>query len=256
MRRTPSRGRALSGTLAAAGCIAADDEAGELVDAAVDADHLERMLGRRLTGEPLAWITGRVSFCGLELAIDPGVYVPRWQSEPLARLAGRLLPADGLAVDLCTGSGAVARSMQAARPGAQVVGTEVDPVAVRCARRNGVTVLEGSLDEALPAALRSRVDVMTGVLPYVPSEGIELLPRDARLFEPHLALDGGIDGLELVREAVRRSPRWVRPGGWLLLEAGGDQVDAVTALFGAAGYGEVGVLVDEDGDPRAVSGRR
>ncbi len=254
MKRTPS-GRAVSRELAAAGCVAAEDEARELIDAAEDVADLDRMLRRRLTGEPLAWITRRVSFCGLELNIEPGVYVPRWQSEPLARLGGRLLPPDGLAVDLCTGSGAIARSMGAARPGAHVVGTEIDPVAARCGRRNGVVVHEGSLDEALPATLRSRVDVMIGVLPYVPSGAIELLPRDARLFEPHRALDGGPDGLELVAEAVRRSPRWVRRGGWLLLEVGGDQVDTVTELFRAAGYCDVRVLVDDEGDPRGVSGR-
>ena len=98
------------------------------------------MVERRLTGEPLAWITGRTVFCGLDVVVEPGVYVPRWQSEPLARLAAGLLPPAGAGVDLCCGTGALAMVMQAARPGARVVATEVDPVAVRCARRNHVVV--------------------------------------------------------------------------------------------------------------------
>ena len=108
--------------------------------AARDEEDLRQLLARRLTGEPLAWITGTATFCGLEVAVQPGVYVPRWQTEPLARLAARLLPATGVGVDLCTGAGAVAMVMQQARPAARVVATEIDPLAAACARRNGVVV--------------------------------------------------------------------------------------------------------------------
>ena len=156
--------------LEAAGCVAATDEAEELIRTARGGSDLEGMLQRRLGGEPLEWITGRASFCGLTVPIGPGVYVPRWQSEPLARMAARLLPPNGLAVDLATGSGAIALAVRAARPGARIVGTEIDPVAARWARANGVVVYEGNLDEALPADLASRVDVMIGVLPYVPTD--------------------------------------------------------------------------------------
>ena len=114
---------------------------------------------------------------------------------------------------------------------------------------------QGSLDEPLPAGWASRVDVMVGVLPYVPDRALHLLPRDVQRFEPRLALDGGPDGLALVSTVVRRSPRWVRPGGWLGLEVGGDQIEPVVALFEAQGYRSVEVLVDGDGDPRAVCGR-
>jgi release factor glutamine methyltransferase len=246
---------AVTRALAGAGCVAADEEAEELMSAAGDADDLRRMVERRLTGEPLAWITGRTAFCGLEVAVDPGVYVPRWQSEPLARLAAELLPPTGLAVDLCTGSGAVAMVMQAIRPRARVVATDIDPVAVRCARRNGVVVYPGHLDRPLPPELAAGVDVMTGVLPYVPDEAIHLLPRDVQAFEPRAALDGGRDGLESVASVVGTSPSWLRRGGWLALEVGGDQVPPVTALFEAAGYDALGVLEDADGDPRAVYGQ-
>ncbi len=243
--------RALEG----AGCVAAAEEAGELLATARDAADLRQKLERRLTGEPLAWVVGRAGFCGLDVAIEPGVYVPRWQSEPLALEAARLLPDTGLAVDLCTGSGAVAMVMASARPEARVVGTELDPVASRCARRNGVTTYEGWLDDPLPGELASAVDVMTGVLPYVPRTALHLLPRDVQRFEPRLALDGGEDGLDLVTVAVSRGPRWLRDGGWLLLEIGGDQVAGVTASMTKWGYVDVEALVDGDGDPRGVRGR-
>ncbi len=241
--------------LAHAGCVAAEDEALELLAAASDTDMLAQMLARRVTGEPLAWITGRTAFCGLEVAVDPGVYVPRWQSEPLARLAARLLPPAGVGVDLCTGSGAVAMVMQARRPAARVVATEIDPVAVDCARRNGVTVCVGDLLLALPSDLVSGVDVMVGVLPYVPEDSLHLLPRDVQAFEPRVALDGGADGLGPLRSVVGASPSWVRSGGWLALEVGGDQVGPATTLFELAGFGAMGVLEDADGDPRAIYGQ-
>jgi release factor glutamine methyltransferase len=242
-------------TLAAAGCVAAAEEADELLEVSRDHGDLRHMVTRRLTGEPLAWITGRTSFCGIQVFVDGGVYVPRWQSEPLARWAARVLPPTGRGVDLCTGTGALALVMRSYRPDALVVATEVDPGAARCARRNGVVVHLGSLDAPLPATWASRVDVMVGVLPYVPDWALHLLPRDVQRFEPRLALDGGPDGLALVRTVVRRSPRWVRPAGWLGLEVGGDQVDEVAALFESEGYRTVEVLEDADGDPRAVCGR-
>ncbi len=181
--------------LAGAGCVAADEEAVELVASAPDADSLEALVARRVAGEPLAWLTGTSRFCGTDVAVDPGVYVPRWQSETLAERAASLLPDRGTAVDLATGSGAIALVLSRRRPGARVVGTDVDPRAVACARRNGVTVLEGPLDDPLPDDLAGRVDVLCGVLPYVPTGALHLLPRDVLAYEPRRALDGGPDGL-------------------------------------------------------------
>jgi len=216
---------------------------------------LDAMVARRVTGEPLAWITGSARFCGRSVGIRPGVYVPRWQSEALARTAADLLPDRGTAVDLATGSGAVALVLQAARPHARVVATESDPVAVACARANGVDVRQGDLTGPLPRDLTGAVDVMTGVLPYVPDDALHLLPRDVLAFEPRAALAGGSGGLEVIGRAVRDSIHWVRPGGWLLLESGGGQFDEVRSLFTRSGYGDIEVLVDGDGDPRAVCGR-
>ena len=236
-----------------AGCVAAPQEADELIRASAgDAATLASLVERRTSGEPLAWVTGTASFCGLELTVEPGVYVPRPHTEPLARRAASLLPPAGTAVDLCTGAGAVAAVLADAHPAATVVATELDAAAARCARRNGVEVFEGSLDEPLPPSLAREVDVMTAVVPYVPSDAVRLLPRDVQAFEPRLALDGGEYGTDLLVEVATRSVRWLRPGGWLLLELGGDQADPLGRLLADVGFGAPVVMVDDDGDARAI----
>jgi len=243
--------------LAAAGCVAPDEEAAELVAAAAgDAAVLETLVARRTAGEPLAWVVGSVDFCGIRVQVDPGVYVPRAQTEALARRAAGLLPADGVAVDLCTGAGAVACALRRAAPGATVIATDVDPLAVVCARANGIDARLGDLDDALPPALAGTVDVMTAVTPYVPTEALAFLPRDVLAYEPRRALDGGAGGLAVLSSVVDRSWRWLRPGGWLLLELGGDQAAAVTEQLAGAGFVDTAVIVDEEGDDRAVEGRR
>jgi len=242
--------------LAAAGSLAASEEADELIEAAGgDPDVLDGLLSRRTRGEPIAWLTGAVTFCGLTLFVAPGVYVPRWQTEPLARRAVSLLPSGGVAVDLCTGAGAIAAVLAAAVPTAQVLATELDADAVRCARRNGIDVLEGFLDDPLPRELEHRIDVFTAVVPYVPTDALRLLPRDVRDFEPRLALDGGVAGTELLVEVARRSLGWLRRGGWLLLELGGDQARPVGVLLDELGFEGTDVMDDEDGDPRAICAR-
>ncbi len=239
--------------LTEAGCIAASEEADELIHAAAgDSDVLEDLVARRTSGEPIAWLTGVVTFCGVRLFVAPGVYVPRLQTEPLARRAMTLLPSAGVAADLCTGVGAIAAVLAAAVPTAQVLATELDENAVRCARRNGVEVFEGFLDDPLPRALEHRVDVLTAVVPYVPTDSLRLLPRDVQAFEPRLALDGGVDGTDVLVEVVRRSTRWLRPGGWLLLELGGDQAEPMGQLLHDVGFERLDVMADEDGDPRAI----
>ena len=236
-----------------AGCVAAGEEAGELIDAAGgDPDVLAGLVDRRSQGEPIAYLTGAVTFCGLRLFVAPGVYVPRWQSEPLARRAAGLLPSRGVAVDLCTGIGAIAAVMTSAVPTAVVLATEIDVDAATCARRNGVDVFEGFLDDPLPPAFERGVDVLTAVVPYVPTGALRLLPRDVLAFEPRLALDGGVDGTDYLVEAARRSVRWLRPGGWLLLELGGEQAGAMRPLLAELGFEGIDVMTDEDGDPRAV----
>lgn len=240
--------------LSAAGCVAAEDEAAELVRvAAGDADRLESMVRRREAGEPFAWITGHTTFCGRRVTVDPGVFVPRPQTEELARRAAAVLPAGGRAVDLCAGSGAVAAHLGATVPGARVAAVDIDPAAASCARRNGVPALRGDIG----APLRSgSIDVVTAVAPYVPTEALRLLPSDVQRHEPRLALDGGGDGLQLVERVVADAARLLAPGGWVLLEVGGTQAEAVTALLERADFVAVSAWHDEGGDLRGVQATR
>jgi release factor glutamine methyltransferase len=244
---------ALARVLSGAGFIAAEAEAEELLAcAAGDIELLDSLVGRRLTGEPLAWIIGKVSFCGLEIRVDPGVYVPRWQSEPLARRAVERLPPTGAAIDLCTGTGAIARTLLLSRPGARVVASDVDERAVACATANGVEAYLGDLFTPLPRTLEGRVDVVVGIVPYVPTPALPLLQRDTFAFESPLAYDGGRDGTEILRRVVRDSPRFLKHGGALLLELGGEQAGALGDELARLGYVDVSVLVDEDGDVRGI----
>ncbi|HEY7948366.1 MAG TPA: HemK/PrmC family methyltransferase [Acidimicrobiales bacterium] len=236
--------------LAAAGCVAADEEADELLAAAPDDASLEAWILRREHGEPLAWITGTMQFCGRTLGVDPGVYVPRLQSQELARRAGLLLAAGGLrAADLCTGAGAIAVELMAAAPAATVIGVDVDAGAVACARRNGVQAIVADLDAPL---LAGAFDVVSAVAPYVPTGALHLLPADVLRYEPRMALDGGVDGLDLVRRVVESAARLLRPGGWLVIELGGAQDRLLSPALTAWGFDLAEAWCDEDGDLRGL----
>jgi release factor glutamine methyltransferase len=180
------------------------------------------------------------------------VYVPRWQSLELARRAGARLPADGLAIDLCTGSGAVAAAIGAARPGARLVATDSDSRAVACARANGMDARLGDLFAPVPASFRAATDVVVAVVPYVPSDELRLLPHDTLEFEDASHYDGGPEGLELLLRVVTEAPGFLRPGGALLLELGGEQADRLGPSLAQAGYRSVETWADEDGDLRGL----
>ena len=249
----PGDAQALTDLLSREGFLAAEEEAGALLArAAGDTVVLQALVERRLTGEPLAWIIGHATFCDLTVRVDPGVYVPRWLSEPLARRAAERLPDNGIAVDLCTGSGAIAMTLAAARPTARVVASDVDEVAAACALANGVQAYIGDLFAPLPAAIQGHVDVVVGVVPYVPTPELPLLQRDTFTFEATLPYDGGVDGTAILRRTVDESPRWLRTGGALLLELGGEQAELLAADLARLGYADVIVLKDEDGDVRGI----
>ncbi|HUY23252.1 MAG TPA: HemK family protein methyltransferase [Acidimicrobiales bacterium] len=249
---SPSERVVVVDRLVAAGCVAADEEAEELLGTAPDAATLEAWLRRREDGEPLAWITGSLRFCGRALHVVPGVYVPRIQSEELARRAAAVLPPEGRAVDLCTGAGAVAAHLAAQAPAATVIGTDIDIRAAACARRNGVRAVVADLDRPLGGG---RFDVVTAVAPYVPTGEMRLLPRDVQRHEPRAALDGGEDGLDLVRRVVGAAARLLRGGGWLLVEVGGAQDEALRPTLSTAGFGRAEAWWDEDGELRGLAAR-
>jgi release factor glutamine methyltransferase len=243
--------------LAEGGCVAPGAEANALLRASSEGvGPIEELIAHRLHGKPLAWITGSMRFCGVRVRVDPGVFVPRPHTQALARRAVSLLPDVGIAVDLCTGSGAVAVVLGSAHPAATVVATDVDPVAVACARRNGVSALVGNLDEPLSPSLRGRVDVMTAVVPYVPTEELHLLPRDVLANEPRRALDGGRRGTTVLVRAAEAAARWLRPGGSVLLELGGDQAGEVATTLADVGLSEIRVHGDGEEQDRAIEARR
>ncbi len=244
---------ALAASLARAGCIAAEEEAAELAARAGRDVALLRSLGeRRLTGEPLAWITGRTDFGPLSVLVEPGVYVPRWQSLLLARRAMARLPGGGVAIDLCTGSGAIAATLHAGRPTARIVATDRDPRAVACARANGVEAVFGDLFTGVPTALQGATDVVVGVVPYVPASALDVLPRDTLRFEDASHYDGGADGTDVLQRVVQEAPRFLRSGGALLLELGGDQADLLCPLMHRLGYRSLETWSDEEGDLRGM----
>jgi release factor glutamine methyltransferase len=243
----------VSGRLMAAGCVAADEEADELLAAAPDETTLETWIRRREQGEPLAWIVGTQQFCGHTLRVDPGVYVPRLQSEELARRAATLLAANGgRAADLCTGAGAIAVHLMAEAPTATVIGVDIDIRSVVCARRNGVHAFVADLDQPL----RSKAfDIVTAVAPYVPTGELRLLPADVQRHESRLFLDGGSDGLDLVRRIVVSAARLLKPGGSLLVELGGEQNRTLSPELAASGFDPADPWFDEDGDLRGLAAR-
>ncbi|MHB8437981.1 MAG: N5-glutamine methyltransferase family protein [Acidimicrobiales bacterium] len=240
-----------------AGFSDSEEEAGELVEAAAgDGARLEHLVGRRLDGEPLSWLTGTTTFLGHTIFVDRGVYVPRPQTEPMARQAVDLLPAVGFAADLATGSGALAVTMQRARPAARVVATDIDAGACRCAKRNGVDVYQGDLGEPLPNELLGRFDVITAVVPYVPTDELVFLPSDVQRHEPRAALDGGEEGLEVLVRTVLWAEKLLHSGGRVLLELGGEQDTALLPALTDARFVMQDRFFDADGDLRGIEAVR
>lgn len=254
---TRSERKALISQLERAGFVAAREEFRELLEAAErDGDVLHCWVARRLAGEPLAWLRGFVMFAGNKVRVDRGVYVPRPQTEPLARRAAELLPERGLAADLGTGSGAIAVALQQARPAARVLATDIDPSACRCAAKNGVEVYQGHLAEPLPKQLCGRFDLVVAVLPYVPTDELIFLPRDVRQYEPLIALDGKEKGMGVVEPAVLSSAVLLRSGGSLILEVGGDQDEQLLPVLDGAGFVTSQRFVDDEGDLRGIEAKR
>ncbi|KQX57301.1 putative protein N(5)-glutamine methyltransferase [Paenibacillus sp. Root444D2] len=225
--------------LRAAGCVFAEDEVRLLISAARTSDDLITMVDRRVAGLPLEHVIGWAEFCGLKIAVDPGVFVPRHRTEFLVRQAAALAQSGAVVVDLCCGSGAVGTALAAVLEQIELHATDIDPAAVRCARRNVTSasgyVYEGDLYEPLPAKLRGRVDILVANAPYVPTEAIRLLPPEARIHESLVALDGGADGHDVQRRVAAAAPIWLAPGGHLLIETSQRQAPQTIKIFASNG---------------------
>lgn len=237
----------LTSRLTGGGFIRARDEARQLLAAARgDQTTLDGLLARRESGEPLAWVTGHATFCGVDVRITPGVYVPREQSEVVARSALDQMPHGGRAIDLCTGCGAIAALIADRCPAATVIATDLDAAAVACAQSNGVDARLGDLFAPVPSTWRGLVDVITAVVPYVPTPAMQNLQRDTFAFEGPLAYDGGKEGTDVLRRVVDESRAYLRTGGYLVCELGGDQLTLITPQLAELGYVNVVPLLDED----------
>jgi release factor glutamine methyltransferase len=212
------------------------------------------MVARRVAGLPLEQVIGWAEFCGLRIAVDPGVFVPRRRTEFLVRQAAALARPGAVFVDLCCGAGAIAAALARAVPAAQVHAADIDPAAIGCARRNVPgPVYHGDLFDPLPRALKGRVTILTANVPYVPTAEIAFLPPEARTHEPEVALDGGPDGLDILRRVAAQAPDWLAPGGHLLVETSEQQAPLAAAAFGAAGLA-ARVASSDDRDATVVIG--
>ncbi len=239
--------------LRAAGCVYAEDEAVLLIDAAPD---VAPLLARRVAGEPLEHVVGWAGFAGLRIEVRPGVFVPRARTELLARRAAALAVADATVVELCCGTGAVATLVRAVVPGATVHAADSSTEAVACARRNlgDERVYQGDLYDALPDELRGAVDVLVANAPYVPTAAIALMPPEARDHEPRSTLDGGDDGLDVLRRIIAGAPEWLTERGHLLFECSRDQVGTARTLVEERGFVPF-VATDDDVEGTAVIAR-
>ncbi len=215
---------------------------------------------RRAANEPVAYITGTRGFWEIDVGVDHRVLVPRPETEHLVERALANIPEgeSKRVVDVGCGSGCIALSIAKARPQCDVMGIDISTDALSVARGNaerlslpGVSWSEGDLLEGQTEPF----DLILSNPPYIASAEIEQLMVDVRAFEPRLALDGGADGLDVYRRLVPQAYSRLNEDGLLIVEIGHDQGEAVSALFGAAGFSEVSVLKDYAGLDRVVSGR-
>jgi len=242
--------------LRAAGVVFAEEEAALLV-AAASGSALADLVDRRVAGEPLEPLLGWAGFDGLRVPVDPHVFVPRRRTELLAREAAARARPGSVVLDLCCGTGAVGLAIATRVPGIELHAADVEPAAAANARRTlapvGGAVHLGDLFAALPDRLRHRVDVLAVNAPYVPTGRIEGMPREARDFEPHVALDGGDDGLDVHRRIAAGAVEWLAPGGAVLIETGRTQAAWTALLLENAGL-DASVVSDDDVDGTVAIG--
>jgi release factor glutamine methyltransferase len=244
--------------LRGAGCVFAEDEARLLLSSAATSTELTRMVARRIGGEPLEHIVGWVDFCGLRIAVDPGVFVPRQRTQLLVRQAVALAAPRCTVVDLACGCGAIGVALAAQVEGIAVSAVDISADAVACASRNlpFADVYCGDLFDPLPISLRGKVDLLVANLPYVPTSAVAMMPPEARLHEPLAALDGGSDGLEVLRRVANAAPDWLAPGGHVLIEIGAAQADAALAALAALALLSPIVVSDDELGATVVIGER
>ncbi|MGB0120491.1 MAG: putative protein N(5)-glutamine methyltransferase [Solirubrobacterales bacterium] len=225
--------------LRAAGSVFAEDEAAMLVETASSQDELAAMVQQRVAGVPVQQIVGWADFCGLRILLEPGVFVPRHKTEFLVEKAIGFGQSGDVILDLCCGTGAIGVAVSSGLGRVELHAADIEPAAVKCAHRNvlpaGGKVWEGDLYEALPSSLRGRVNLLLANAPYVPSSQVHLMPREARLHEEPVTLDGGEDGLDIQRRVIRDAGDWLAPRGRLLIETSDIQAEGTIEAMREAG---------------------
>lgn len=232
------------------------------------AGHFEEMVQRRAAGEPLQYVLGAWSFRSLDLFVDARVLIPRPETETVVEVAmaelRRLAPRSPLAVDLGTGSGAIALSLAREMPGVEVWGVERSADSLAVARANAaglgragaaVRLVEGSWFEPLPPIMRGQVDLIVSNPPYIAEREVDDLPPEVARWEPLAALVAGPTGIEQIEAIVEEAPRWLANPGALVVEIAPSQQEASRALAREAGFSQVDVRPDLSGRPRALVGR-
>jgi release factor glutamine methyltransferase len=256
--RSQESADAIVARLRAAGCVFAEDEAALLRSAARSPAELAAMVDRRVEGLPLEHILGWVDFCGLRIAVDPGVFVPRQRTALLVCVAASRCGHGATVADLACGCGAIGVAVATEVGRVDLHAVDIDPAAVACAWRNVAPldghVYQGDLFAALPDRLRGALDIVVANVPYVPTDAVDLMPAEARLYEPRVALDGGMDGLDVLRRVAGTAAAWLTPGGSVLMEVGEEQVNAALDALLHSGL-EPTVERDEDLSATVVAGR-
>jgi len=221
--------------LRAVGCVFAEEEAAEIRRVLGDDDEAaDAVVTARGNGVPLEHALGVALFAGVEVFVGAGVFVPRARAEVLVDEAVAARPDARVIVDLGTGSGAIAAALAARLPDADIHAADLDPQALTYARRNaaryGFTVHEGDWWDALPPALRGTVDLAVAYLPHVPTPRLDDIPGDYRAHEPTLAVAGGPDGLDPLRQVLTTMDDWLSPDGLLVTLVADEQLGTATAL--------------------------
>jgi len=229
-----------------------------------------KLLERRIEGECIAYILGKKEFWGIEFIVNSAVLVPRPDTEILVEEVLKLLAADNKnqeaennirVLDLCTGSGAIAIALKSSMPALTIWATDICEKALEVAKKNAEKLLapntiqffQGNLYEALPASNSRQFDIITSNPPYILSGKLKSLPPEVQK-EPRLALDGGIDGLDIIRKIIEDAPDYLKPGGKLFLEADPDQMNTISLLLEKNGYSSIKKYKDLSGLERVICG--
>ncbi|MBI5632562.1 MAG: peptide chain release factor N(5)-glutamine methyltransferase [Nitrospirae bacterium] len=240
-----------------------------------DAAKVRRLLLRRLKGEPVQYIIGHIEFLGLTIRVGKGVLIPRPETELLVEAVIRTVKGEALSVDssgknsshithyalqtfldICTGSGCIALALAREFPGAEVYGTDLSKEALAYAKKNAqvssiknISFRQGSLFEPVK---EKRFDIITANPPYIRRDEIETLQREVRDWEPVAALDGGMDGMDFYRAILSSAGSYLNPNGYIFLELGYDQADAVQKIADAEGFREITIINDYAGIGRIL----